>query len=377
MITALKKAKVFIVGGFPSPSKKIYGGQVTACNRLIESSFADSYSLRTLDSSQISVPPPHLIVRSLFAFKRIISYSASLIFFRPDVSIIFLGDGASAVEKGVMVCFSRLLRVPVMVFPRAGAIIDQYYSSRWFAVFIRLSIGCSSVFLCQGLSFQKFAINELGFKPESAPVIPNWTASEEHLHIGAQKKYQQKKDCQKILFIGHMEDFKGVLDLLNAILILRKTQISFHVILSGEGGALTTASNFVELHKLQSYVTFTGWIDKKTKAILLDTCEIFVLPSWSEGLPNAMIEAMSAGLACVVTKVGMIEDYVVNGRDALIVNPKDPIGLAEAIKTLLLDQQAREIISKNGSLLARSNFTLESGVRKLSDEVERIYRKNQ
>jgi len=61
----------------------------------------------------------------------------------------------------------------------------------------------------------------------------------------------------------------------------------------------------------------------------------------------------------------------------LIVNPKDPIGLAEAIKTLLLDQQAREIISKNGSLLARSNFTLESGVRKLSDEVERIYRKNQ
>jgi glycosyltransferase involved in cell wall biosynthesis len=85
-----------------------------------------------------------------------------------------------------------------------------------------------------------------------------------------------------------------------------------------------------------------------------------------------MIEAMSAGLACVLTSVGMIEDYVVGGRDALIVSPKNPTELADAIKILLIDCTAREKISKNGLLLARSNFTLEQGVSLLSDEINRI-----
>ena len=114
----------------------------------------------------------------------------------------------------------------------------------------------------------------------------------------------------------------------------------------------------------------------KTKAALLETCEIFVLPSWNEGLPNSMIEAMSAGLACVLTKVEMIEKYVVSGQDALLVSSKNPSELADAMKTLLLDQSVREKISKNGLLLARSNFTLEHEVSLFSAEVDRICIKN-
>ena len=376
MKTTTKQAKVFIVGGFPHPDKKTYGGQVTACTKLLESSFSDLYSVSTLNSSQTSNPPPQFLIRLLFAVKRLILFNIRMIFFRPDVSIIFLGEGTSALEKGVMVCFARLFQVPVMIFPRAGAIINQYLSKKWFAAFIRHTIGRSSTFLCQGSSFQKFAIKELGFKASDAPIVPNWTASEEYLHIGARRKYQKSDHNLKILYLGHMEDFKGIMDLLDAILILRDTQIKFHMIFSGKGGALASAYKFVELHKLKSYVTFTGWVDQKAKAVLLDTCEIFVLPSWSEGLPNSMIEAMSAGLACVLTRVGMIEDYVVNGRDALVVNPRNPSELSDAIKTLLLDQLARERISKNGSILASSNFTLENGVNLLSAEVEKIKKIN-
>ena len=376
MITAPKKAKVFIVGGFPPPTKKSYGGQVTACVKLLESLFCESHTVRTLDTTQISNPPPHFLIKLLFAIKRLIFFNIHLVFTRPDVTIIFLGAGTSALEKGVMVSCSRLFRVPVMVFPRAGALIKEYLSNKWFALYIKLTIGKSDMFLCQGVSFQKFAIEELGFKKSTSPIIPNWTASEEHLHIGYTRKYLKYSDCPEILYLGWMEDFKGVIDLLEAILILRDTQTKFHITFSGKGRASTTASSFVELHGLESYVTFTGWVDQKTKAALLETCEIFVLPSWSEGLPNSMIEAMSAGLACVLTKVGMIEDYVVSGQDALLVSPKNPSELADAMKTLLLDQSARERISKNGLLLARSNFTLEHGVSLLSSEVDRICMKN-
>ena len=231
MKTTTKQAKVFIVGGFPHPDKKTYGGQVTACTKLLESSFSDLYSVSTLNSSQTSNPPPQFLIRLLFAVKRLILFNIRMIFFRPDVSIIFLGEGTSAIEKGVMVCFARLFQVPVMVFPRAGAIINQYLSKKWFAAFIRYTIGRSSTFLCQGSSFQKFAIEELGFKKSTSPIIPNWTASEEHLHIGYTRKYVKYSDCPEILYLGWMQDFKGVIDLLETILILRDTQTTFHITL--------------------------------------------------------------------------------------------------------------------------------------------------
>jgi glycosyltransferase involved in cell wall biosynthesis len=72
----------------------------------------------------------------------------------------------------------------------------------------------------------------------------------------------------------------------------------------------------------------------------------------------------------------MIEDYVVNGRDALVVSPRNPSELSGAIKTLLLDQPARERISKNGSTLACSNFTLENGINLISAEVQKIKKNN-
>ena len=126
------------------------------------------------------------------------------------------------------------------------------------------------------------------------------------------------------------------------------------------------------MHALDRHVTFSGWLDQAAKADLLQNCQIFTLPSWSEGLPNVMIEAMSAGLACVVTNVGTIPDYVTDGRDALMVEPKNVSALAAALQTIICDQKLRESIAKNGFRLANSSFTLENGIELLSAAVTRV-----
>jgi len=339
--------------------------------RLLESSFVDKHAVSTLDTTQISNPPPSFLIRLLLAAKRLAKFFVTMLFRRPDIVIIFLADGASAIEKGVMARFARACRVPVMVFPRAGGLIRQYFSSRWFATLVRHTLGKSDMFLCQGLSFQRFATKELGFSQVSAPVIPNWSASEEHLRIGARRDFHQQVSCQQILFLGWLEEFKGVFELLEAVRILRNAKIQLHLTLGGDGTALPKARQFVERHQLGACVTFAGWVDEAEKASLLEAGQIFVLPSWSEGLPNAMIEAMSAGLACVVTNVGVIPDYLVDGHDALIVEQKEVAGLVDALKTLICNQSLREHIAKNGFLLARSNFTLENGVELLSAAVTR------
>ena len=134
------------------------------------------------------------------------------------------------------------------------------------------------------------------------------------------------------------------------------------------------AQNFVEQNALSEFVSFSGWVDEEAKDSLLMSSQIFVLPSWSEGLPNAMIEAMSVGLACVVTKVGMIPDYVVDGCHALVVEPKDVAGIADALKKLISDPIIREYIARNGFQLARSKFNLENGIELLSAAVTKVCR---
>ncbi len=369
------KLRILLIGGFPAAQgRTIYGGQVAACTSLLESSFAERHAVITLDTTQISNPPPLFMIRLLLAGKRLVQLFAIMLFRRPDAVIIFLADGASALEKGVMARFAKLFGARVMVFPRAGGLIRQYFSRRWFANLMRHTIGKSDIFLCQGLSFHKFAVRELGFLPDSAPVIPNWTASRGHLRIGERRDYLQHKDWPQILFLGWLEEFKGVFELLEAVRLLRDGEIKFHVVLGGGGAAMSEAMNFVELHALREFVSFAGWVDEVEKVSFLEASQIFVLPSWSEGLPNAMIEAMSAGLACVVTKVGMIPDYAVHGRDALVVEPKDVVGVADALKTLICNRELRGSIAKNGFQLASSNFNLENGAELLSAAVENVCR---
>jgi glycosyltransferase involved in cell wall biosynthesis len=356
------KIKVLIVGAFPRKSKKLFGGQVSSCKALMKSSFIKKFSVTTLDSTPAFNFLKLFPIRLIFGLKRIAKFFLMMLINRPNVAIIFLANGFSAIEKGLMTRIAIILRVPVMIFPRAGGLIVDYFTKSWFSFLIRYTLGKSDLFLCQGKTFQLFATKQLGFSKISAPIIPNWTASKKHLSIGKNRNYKAKVVVPNILFLGWFENFKGVYELLEAARILRDNKISFHLTLAGNGTAMSKSMEFVRDYKLTKYITFTGWIDEKKKNLLLKNNQIFVLPSWSEGLPNAMIEAMSAGLACVVTKVGMILDYVTRNKDAVIIEKKNVYQLVHALKRLIFDHKFRSHISKNGYLVARKNFTIENSL---------------
>jgi glycosyltransferase involved in cell wall biosynthesis len=78
-------------------------------------------------------------------------------------------------------------------------------------------------------------------------------------------------------------------------------------------------------------VAWIGWLDAEAKAQQLSSCEVFVMPSLSEGMPIALLEAMSYGRAIVASDVGGIPDVVADGEQAVLVPPGDPGALAEAL----------------------------------------------
>ena len=127
----------------------------------------------------------------------------------------------------------------------------------------------------------------------------------------------------RLLFVGWLEEFKGIFELLSVAKNLKDSSIDFHLSIAGRGDAEISAKRFVEDNDLEDHVRFLGWLDQKSLESELAQHDIFVLPSHEEGLPNAMVEALASGLAVIVTSVGLIPDYIIDKEHALLTIPKD------------------------------------------------------
>ena len=138
-----------MVGGFPKQNSKIYGGIVTSCTTLINSSFSQKFEVLTVDSTQKSNPLPTLFVRLFYAGIRVCLFLIKLITQRPKVVILFPAIGASLLEKGLMSWMAFLFRIPVFIFPRGGPLLDQVKQSSFTRLWVKWAFGGASKVLCQ------------------------------------------------------------------------------------------------------------------------------------------------------------------------------------------------------------------------------------
>ena len=196
------KNKLLIVGAFPSDNKKIYGGILNSCKIILNSILVEKFDILTIDSSQLSNPPPNIFIRFFFAIKRINSLICKIVFRKPNVALIFTSDGLSAIEKGLMCLICSFFKCKVMIFPRAGNLITQTKDSRLMKVLIKFLFSKASIFLCQGIYWKDFAIDQIGFDSSNVKIINNWTATQNHIQIGEKRDYKKINTTQNMLFVG-------------------------------------------------------------------------------------------------------------------------------------------------------------------------------
>ena len=360
----IKKDRVLIVGGFPSKDSEIFGGIVTSCLTLIGSSFSEKFEVITVDSTQKSNPIPHFSIRLLFAGKRTLLYVLKLLMYRPKVVILFPAIGASLVEKGVMSWIAFFLRIPAFMFPRGGPLLDEVEISKFTRSWVRLAFGGASKVLCQGPAWKTFAMEVLNFAEENSPIIYNWTATDRLISIGKKKLETKSSYPLSILYLGWIEEEKGIFDFLNALSNLENRN-NFRVSIAGGGSCVDKAKEIASTKGLDDVVHFNGWVHGLKLEELLSNSDILVLPSWAEGFPNAVIEAMAAGLAVIVTSVGNIPDILTHNSEALLVPPKDVDSLRSAIARLVDDEILIRSLALKGHEFAKENFAIEEAVSKL------------
>ena len=162
---------------------------------------------------------------------------------------------------------------------------------------------------------------------------------------------------QNILFVGRLDQMKGVDILLEAIAELKKRGLKTTCTIVGDGPIKEGLQSLTRKLNIESQVVFAGTCSDIVRH--LHTAAVFVLPSRSEGMPNVVLEAMACGVPVIAASVGGIPDIIQNGRNGLLIAPDDIKALSSALASLFTDPDLAARIGTQARMDAESLFSLD------------------
>ncbi|MBQ8046821.1 MAG: glycosyltransferase family 4 protein [Prevotella sp.] len=169
-----------------------------------------------------------------------------------------------------------------------------------------------------------------------------------------------------LLFMGALGQRKGIYDLLHVI-AEHKAEWDGRICLYVAGnGEVEKTLKVIKEKALEGIVCYKGWVDGVEKTELLRAADVFVLPSYNEGLPISILEAMSYAKPIISTTVGGIPEIVESEENGFLVNPGDKDGLYTAISVLLQDVGMRKRMGEHSLHRVQSHFP-ERVAQKLTD----------
>jgi glycosyltransferase involved in cell wall biosynthesis len=168
-----------------------------------------------------------------------------------------------------------------------------------------------------------------------------------------------------VLFLGHLLRDKGVYDLVEAFAVVAKRVPGVKLVLGGVGEVDAVRALATQLG-VREHVEVPGWLGPQAKNAALAASSVFLLPSYHEGMPMALLEAMSWGRPVVATPVGGIPQIVTHEVNGLLVAPGDVAGLAACIARLLEEPELRARLGNAARTTIENGFSLNEALQKLS-----------
>ncbi len=161
-----------------------------------------------------------------------------------------------------------------------------------------------------------------------------------------------------LLFVGRLAGVKGVPILLEALQALRETHLDMHVTLIGDGPEREALEARAHDMGLSEFVDFVGYKSQSEVADALGQSDIFVLPSFAEGVPVVLMEAMAAAVPVVTTHVAGVPELVEDGVHGILTHAGDSASLAAAIDQLLSDPNKSAAMGEAGRDKVRAAFNI-------------------
>jgi len=170
-----------------------------------------------------------------------------------------------------------------------------------------------------------------------------------------------------VLYAGRLSKEKGLYYLIQTMYLLQRQRKDVIILILGDGEIEKDLKNFVSKLCLEEKIIFSGW--REDILGVIKSCSIFILPSLTEGLPLALMEAMFLGKPIISTDVGGIRELVEDNTDGILVKPKDIFSIRDAICRILDDKELSEKLANNAAKKIRERFDFKGVIK----EYENIY----
>ncbi len=170
-------------------------------------------------------------------------------------------------------------------------------------------------------------------------------------------KKKSKKEIKNLIFVGRLIYAKGVQDLIKAFYIIDNKNLKLTII--GNGPYRKKLEGLVKRLNLMERIFFIGEKNKKEVMKILSQSDLFVNPSYSEGLPTSILEAGAVGMPIIATNVGGTKEIIINKRTGLLIKKKDITSLKKSIEFMIKNRNIREKYSTNLNKLIFSTYNWE------------------
>jgi len=355
--------RVLMIG----PGKDVIGGITTlvevlvpALEQRVELSYFSTVDRRPLKESG------YFSAQNIFlAFSQYARFIAALFRAHPQIIHIHTSQGLAWLKDTFYILVSKLYNAKIVLHIHAADFDDLYEKKgRLVQDYTRWAMGLTDVVISVSDEWkQRLA----GIVPlEKITAFPNCIAIDSF----SPRPAHRSTNGVKALFIGSVGARKGTFDLLEALGRLKSRNCVLPTCIAGdeerEGDLLRARMRLQEL-QLADSCELPGGVRGEKKAALFEKANLFILPSYNEGLPMAILEGMSAGMAIVSTPVGGIPEVVRDGYNGFLVPPGDIDALAEKLAVLAHDPQLCQLMGQHSRVIVENELDVKTYVERLFD----------
>lgn len=339
------------------PDRLVKGGIASVVNGYREHDFSGKCEVSYIESYRNGSKWEKLAK----ALKGYLLFFREMILNKPDIVHIHSSFGPSFYRKMPFIYMACFRGVPVINHIH-GAEFETFYlkASDRKKRRIRKVYGKCTMLIALSEEWKRNL--ESVVSPEKITVIENYCKIPDL--SGTEKKKQ-------ILFLGEIGKRKGCYDIPEIYGRVLEKGERLPLIMAGDGELAEVKKLFEDRDLLES-VSFPGWVRGADKDKCLKESGIFLFPSYYEGMPMAVLEAMAYGMAIVTTRVGGIPHLLEDGVNGYLCEPGDIEGLSKRLLELSKDGDKRRKMGERARQKAIEEYSMESHIKKLMDLYDRV-----
>jgi glycosyltransferase involved in cell wall biosynthesis len=357
--TSASRPRVLVVG--PGPTQV---GGVTTFIRILMSSHivTEKYELIALDTTRaaedISSAGRFSIRNLSYLLSQIYQLVLVIACQRPVVMHLAVTSGWSFWKGGAFLLIGKAFRIKSVAHLHGGS-MHEYYRKRPRPVqrLIGWVFKRADVVIALSGQWRCFLLDEVR-SDLCVVVIPN-TVDTPFAAAAEQDDFGTRQRRKLVLFVGHLAQAKGVFDILRAVPLVLASHEDAVFLFAGrahDARTLKDLERYASEANLGNAVQFLGEVTGQSKLDLFGRVMLFILPSYVEGLPYALLEAMAVGLPVISTSVGAIPEIIEEGHHGFLIKPGDHIALARRIIQLLDDESLRQQMGLANKHLIRNHY---------------------